>query len=63
VNVSREQVVSNIVDAGLTLEFMHAFGWQGGTVHQVADELIRRRYQYLPVREALRRVKVLGVRA
>lgn len=42
--MDRRELVSEIVDAGYTMDFMRAFGWQGGTVHQVADELVRRNY-------------------
>jgi len=47
-------VVTRIVDAKLTLEFMHALGWQGGTVHQVADEIIKRGLQNEDIYSALR---------
>lgn len=54
---NRNQIVSEIVDAGLTRKFMTALGWQGGTVHQVADELIKRDLANLPLAEALRTIE------
>jgi len=51
--MKREDLVSEIVAEKATLELMHLFGWQGGTVHQVADELIRRKLDTLPVCQAI----------
>ena len=52
-SATHSDVVSRIVDAHLTLEFMHALGWQGGTVHQVADEIIKRELADVDVYHAL----------
>ena len=51
--MKREQLVSEIVEEKATLTLMQLFGWQGGTVHQVADELIRRELDTLPICEAI----------
>jgi hypothetical protein len=53
---TRNQVVSKIIDAKLTREFMTALGWQGGTVHQVADEIIKRGLQDRDIYSALREI-------
>lgn len=51
---NRNELVSKIVHAKLTREFMAALGWQGGTVHQVADEIIKRGLQDQDIYTALR---------
>jgi hypothetical protein len=47
--MTRENLVSKIVEEKATLRLMNLLGWQGGTVHQVADELIERDLDTLPI--------------
>jgi hypothetical protein len=49
---SREDITTDLVQTGMTMDFMRLLGWQGGTVHQVSDELIRRGLRTLAVEEA-----------
>ena len=42
-NPLQQRAVDNLIEkSGGTLAVMHHFGWQGGTIHQVRDETIRR---------------------
>lgn len=50
----RDRLVLEIVNDGLTRQFMEAFGWQGGTVHQVVEEIIARGLGELPAMQALK---------
>lgn len=52
----RDRLVLEIVNDGLTIQFMKAFDWQCGTVHEVVEEIIARGLGELPAMQALLKI-------